>query len=85
MQASSKSLPQPLHEHRVCAAFIRCLSYADILEDPAIKAKFQEVVAATVRAQLEMLGAGGVSLSQGRQQEELDRSARRDTYGYRER
>jgi hypothetical protein len=41
---------------------LRSASRADILEDPAIKAKFQEVVAASVRQQLEALASGSVSL-----------------------
>lgn len=44
---------------------------ADMLEDPAIKAKFQEVVAASVRQQLEALA--GVSAVRP---QSVDRSGR---------
>lgn len=69
-----------------CARFTGGRCGADILEDPAIKARFQEVVAESVRQQLEALANAPASST--RQLEAGDRSAGRQQvshYGHRER
>lgn len=60
-----------------CARLIKSFG-ADMLDDPAIKAKFQEVVAASVRQQLEALASAPAS-----GQQDSDRSGRH--HGHRDR